>query len=165
MYHFEPIYEKDLDEITEILNYYVINSTVTFHIKQLSADEMREKVFFTKPYYKSFLIKEENNAKILGYCAFTQWKIQEAYRNTAEINIFLRPEFTAKGIGSIAITYLEAEAKKTDIKTMIAGICTENLPSIKLFEKNGYEQCADFKKVGEKFGRVLDVIYLQKFLR
>lgn len=67
MYYFEPIEEKHLEEIAGRLNFYVVNTTVTFHKKLLSADDLREKVYFDKPYYKSFLIRKKGCEEIIGY--------------------------------------------------------------------------------------------------
>lgn len=159
---FEEVKEAHLSTLSDILNYYIIHSTVTFHKELLTANDMREKVFFTRPYYRSFLIKE--GGTIIGYCALSPWKKQEAYRNTAEINIYLSHLYTGKGIGTKAIQHLENYARANDMHTLIAGLCSENIPSKKLFEKNGYQLCATFREVGHKFGRILDVIYLQKIL-
>lgn len=159
---FSDVLPEHLSELSEILNYYVLNSIVTFHKEPLTPEDMKGKVFFDHPYHKAFLIKEDE--KIIGYCAVSQWKKQEAYRHTAEINIYLQHDYMGKGIGSIALSHSEAFAKANDIHTLIAGLCSENIPSKRLFEKNGYELCAHFKQVGHKFGRVLDVVYLQKML-
>ena len=43
-------------------------------------------------------------------------------------------------------------------------ITAENESSVKLFERMGYEKCGHFKQVGEKFGRILDVVAYQKLL-
>ena len=40
----------------------------------------------------------------------------------------------------------------------------ENSESIELFRKLEYDQCAHFKKIGEKWGRAIDVIFFQKSL-
>ena len=141
---------------------YVINTTVTFHTQVLSAEDMHAKVFFSDPIYGTFLIMEEE--KIAGYCTLMPWKKQQAYRHTAEVSIYLKPDFTAKSIGSYALNYLETFAKQNDIRTLIAGCCAENTSSLKLFEKNQFVQCAYFKQVGFKFGRYLDTLYLQKIL-
>lgn len=159
---FKDVQQADLPMLADILNYYVLNTTVTFHKEPLKAEDMAEKVFFSQPYYICFSIMVAGH--VIGYCAVSQWKKQEAYRNTAEINIYLHPDYTGKGIGSFAIKHLEDFAKKNDIHNLIAGLCSENTPSKSLFEKNGYDHCATFQKVGNKFGRVLDVIYLQKQL-
>jgi phosphinothricin acetyltransferase len=163
MYTFEEVGQVDLPVLMDILNHYILNSTVTFHKEQVEAREMEEKVFFSQPYYKSYTIRENNT--VIGYCAVSQWKKQEAYRHTGEINIYLRPDYTGKGIGTHAIRHLESFAVDNDIHTLIAGLCSENIPSMKLFKKNEYHQCATFRQVGVKFGRVLDVVYLQKMLK
>jgi L-amino acid N-acyltransferase YncA len=49
-------------------------------------------------------------------------------------------------------------------KVLIASISGENTASLKLMRKLGYEQCGQFKNVGEKWGRILDVVYFQKEL-
>lgn len=159
---FKDVQKEHLPLLADILNHYVLHTTVTFHKEPLNAGDMAEKVFFTSPHYKSFCILLDD--MIIGYCAVSQWKKQEAYRNTAEINIYLHPEYTGKGIGSIAINHLEKFAKANEICTLIAGLCSENTPSKRLFEKNGYTHCATFLQVGNKFGRVLDTVYLQKLL-
>lgn len=162
-YSFMAVREEHLAELAEVINYYILNTTVSFHLAPLSAADMREKVFFHKPVHQSFVVLEDN--VIIGYCAISPWKKQEAYDNTAEINIYLRHGHTGKGIGSIAIRFLEAFAQQNDMHTLIAGVAEENTPSRKLFEKNGYKLCAHFRQVGHKFDRLLDVVYLQKVLR
>ena len=162
MYSFEEVDEGHLLKLTEILNHYIQHTTVTFHTQPLTVFEMAEKVFFTQPYHRAFVIKYQ--ADVIGYCAVSQWKKQEAYRHTAEINVYLHHRCIGQGIGSMAIQHLEAFARDNDIHTLIAGLCSENTPSRRLFEKNGYAHCAHFQKVGQKFGRQLDVIYMQKIL-
>lgn len=159
---FTPTTEEHLPALAEILNYYILHSIVTFHTETLTPDDMREKVFFALPYYRSFTIMDGN--EVTGYCVISPWKKQEAYRHTAEVNIYLQHDLIGKGIGSKALAHAEAFAKENNIHNLIAGLCSENIPSKRLFEKNGYELCAHFKKVGQKFGRTLDTIYLQKQL-
>ncbi|HTN45208.1 MAG TPA: GNAT family N-acetyltransferase [Flavipsychrobacter sp.] len=163
IYHIEPVSEKYLPALTDIMNHYILNTTVSFYKEPLRDEEMMDKLFFNQPYYQSFIIRDEQ--RLIGYCAVSQWKKQEAYRHSAEINIYLHKDFMGKGIGSIILAHAERFAKLHDIHTLIAGLCSENIPSKKLFEKNGYNLCAHFEKVGYKFDRELDVIYLQKFLR
>jgi phosphinothricin acetyltransferase len=157
---FREVTRESLGKLAEIMNHYIEYTTVSFYTKPLSVEDMREKVFFEHPASRSFLIMQEG--EIIGYCAVSPWKKQEAYRHTGEINVYLSPEKTAKGIGSIAIEYLIGHARANDIHTLIAGLCSENYPSKRLFEKNGFVQCAHFKAVGRKFGRVLDTVYFQR---
>jgi phosphinothricin acetyltransferase len=159
---FEELREECIGEVLAIYNYYILNSTATFHAQVLSLDEMREIVFFENPKYKTYLIKSEND--ICGYVLLTQFKKREAYDETAEVTIYLKPEYTGKGIGSKALTFIEDVAVRQKFHVLIAGICAENSGSIRLFEKSGYFKCGHFKEVGKKFGKRLDVLYFQKIV-
>lgn len=159
---FIELKKKDLNIVKEIYDYYILNSTATFHVSPIQINELKEFIPVEDPKYKSFLIKIENN--ISGYCYFSQYKKRTAYDRTAEITIYLKPGITGKGIGIKVAAFIESLAKKAGIKILIAGITAENQHSIHLFEKCGYEKCAHLKKVGEKFGKILDVVYFQKFI-
>jgi len=160
---FVEMSEAYLPKVLEIYNYYIQNSTATFHIQPLSSEEMRKIVFFNNPKYQSFVIldREQN---INGYCILAPYKEREAYSITAEVTIYLEQNSTGKGIGSQALRFLENFARNNEFHSLISVICGENTASIKLFEKNGYTKRAHFKEIGKKFGRLLDVVEYQKLL-
>ena len=78
------------------------------------------------------------------------------------MTLYLKPEFTNKGLGSIILKKMQDEAQAVGIHTLVAVISGDNDGSIALFERNGYEKCAHFKNLSEKFGRLLDIVCLQK---
>ena len=117
-------------------------------------------LFVSSQKYPSFLIKD--NDEIIGYCFLTQYKKRQAYDRSAELSIYLKPEFTGKGIGPVALNYLEVAAKNAGIHVLVGTLCGENYASIRLMEKSGYSKCAHLKNIGEKFGKILDVVIYQK---
>ena len=159
---FKELRNEDLPEVAKIYNHYVLNTTATFHAHPLTLEEMHELVFFENPKYRSFTITDDQ--ALFGYLIITQHKKREAYDGTAEVTVYLKPEYTGKGIGSTAIRFAEELAIKSGIHVLIATICGENNSSIKLFEKNGFAKCAHYKEVGKKFGQWLDVVAYQKVL-
>jgi L-amino acid N-acyltransferase YncA len=160
---FEKIRDEHLNDVLDIYNYYVLNTTTTFHAHALSLEEMREIVCFNNPIYKTFVILADGS--LCGYVILTQHKKREAYNSTAEVTIYLKPEYTGKGLGSKAIRFIESYAKKTNtIHVLVATICGENSKSINLFIHNGYFKCAHFREVGKKFGQLLDVVAYQKII-
>jgi phosphinothricin acetyltransferase len=159
---FEEVKEEHLQEILNIFTYYVINTTASFHKHNLTLSEMREVVFFDNPVYKTFIIRI--NQTICGYVLLNQYKKKDAYDKTAEVTIYLRPEYTGKGIGTKAIEYIEKYAKEVGMHALIATICGQNENSINLFTRCGYFQCGHFKEVGTKFGQVLDIVNYEKIL-
>jgi L-amino acid N-acyltransferase YncA len=159
---FDEMTEKDLPLVKEIYEYYIENSTATFHTGQISLPEMREFLHIDHPVYKSFLIRCGN--EICGYCFLSPYKKRQAYDRTAEVTVYLKQEYTGHGIGRLALQRLEEAARLTHIKVLIGIITGDNYQSIRLFTREGYERCGHFKEVGEKFGQVLDVVSYQKLL-
>jgi phosphinothricin acetyltransferase len=62
------------------------------------------------------------------------------------------------------VKFLERNAGEAGLKNLLAIITGDNAGSIALFSNAGYTKCADFKNVGEKFGKILDVVGYQKEL-
>ena len=153
---------KDFEQVKDIYDYYILNSTATFHTEKITTDELKEAILVGHPKYKSFLI--EYNKKTCGYCYISQYKKRQAYDRTAEITIYLKPEFSGLGIGGEVIKRLEFIAKENGICVLIGVISGDNDSSIRLFEKNDYKKCAHFKQVGEKFNQIIDVVAYQKIL-
>ncbi len=162
MIEFFPVTEQDLPLVKEIYDYYILNTTATFHAEKITIDELREFLFIGDPKYPSFLIRE--NGDVIGYCFLTRYKKRQAYDRTAEISIYLAPERMGKGIGPIAMKYLEEAARKAGIRVLVCTLSADNRASIRLCEKAGYEQAGQLKRIGEKFGKVLDVVIYQKEL-
>lgn len=159
---FTPVCDENLTQIMDVYNHYVFYTTVTFSIHPFSHEEIKNMVYFDNKRYSSFIITFDNT--FCGYCILGPYKKREAYAKTAEVSIYLKKEFTGKGIGTKALTFLEQKAIERNMHVLIAIICEENTASISLFKKCGYDTCAHLKEVGYKFERNLDVVFLQKIL-
>lgn len=151
-----------LNEIREIYNYYVLNTTISFHTKELDVDQFKASVINKDSRYKSYVIFEEDDIK--GYVLISQYKSKQAYDICGEVTIYLKPNCLGLGLGRRALHFIEEVARKEGFHTLIATICMENTRSKSLFEKNGYEQCGLFKEIGYKFDRRLDIGSFQKIL-
>lgn len=157
---FDEIKEQDLSEVKNIYDWYIVNSTATFHTEPIQIEQFKEFIYVNHSLYKSYLIFTDN--EIAGYCFLTNYKKRQAYDRTAEVTIYLKPAFCNKGIGKITLKHLEIKAKENRLKNLIGIISGDNEGSIALFEKSGFEKCAHFKNIGEKFNKILDVVAFQK---
>lgn len=162
MLEFVEAEEKDLDIALEIYNYYIRNTTATFYYDELTMEEFKKLVFIKHTKYKTFLIFE--NSEIAGFFFLTQYRNKPAYDRTAELGAYLQQGFTGRGLGKMIVECLEDIAKQNEIAVIIASISGENINSIQLFKKMGYDQCAHYKEIAFKFGRKMDVIDFQKVL-
>lgn len=159
---FNRITKSNLGAVTSIYNHYVEHSTATFHLEKVTEKEMENTLLLGNSMYQSFVIIFDN--QIIGFCYLGQFRKKEAYDITAEITLYIAPNFTGKKIGSKVIDFMEATAKKVGLKNLVAVITSENIGSLKLFERCGYFKCGHLKNIGIKFNKALDVISYQKEL-
>jgi len=157
-----PVRADHFDAIREIYQYYVDHSTATFHTGHVTTGELREKILVDHPKYKAFVI--EVDGVLRGYCYLSQYNKRQAYDRTAELSIYLDHTFKSKGVGKEVLRQLEGVAAKVGIVVLLAIITGDNEHSIRSFSSSGYAKCADLKEVGEKFGKLLDVVFYQKIL-
>lgn len=161
--NFKLVEEAHLPGIQEIYNYYAVNTTISFHTEPVDMEEMRGNVLFSNPRYQTFIISTDEE-HMAGYVLISQHKKKQAYDVSGEVTIYLKPNFTGRGIGKKALEFIEQFARDKDFHVLVATICAENERSKTLFERNGYFQCAHYREIGSKFGRRLDVITFQKIL-
>lgn len=153
---------EDAQAICNIYNYYVLNTIVTFEEDVVLADDMAERIKKVSEKY-TWLVYEQNG-EIIGYAYAGEWKSRCSYRFSVESSVYLKNGFSGQGIGSKLYEALLKKLEKTDIHAVIGGISLPNEGSIALHEKFGFEKIAQFKEVGYKFEKWIDVGYWEKII-
>lgn len=148
---------EDANEIAEIYNYYILNSCVTFEEIPVSIEEMSQRIQ-SAPSKFPWLVYEKDK-KIIGYAYASVWKPRSAYKHTVECTVYLKTEVTKNGIGSLLYKELITQLTDLGFHAVIGGISLPNEASIALHEKFGFEKIAQFKEVGYKFKKWIDVGY------
>ena len=148
---------KDATEIADIYNYYILNTIITFEEDTIDTKEIQERIASTIPELPWIVYEEEG--EILGYAYASRWKSRCAYKHSVESTVYLKQGVLGKGIGTTLYTKLIQRLRKTGLRAVIGGIALPNDPSIRLHEKLGFEKVAQFKEVGHKFGKWIDVGY------
>ena len=161
-YTFADVHDEHWPALCVIYNHYVEHSTATFHNRPFAVEAFRALLTFSNPRHRTFVALVEG--EVCGYCVVAPHKNREAYDDTAEVSVYVRPDRQRHGIGAAAVDHMEEYARRVGLHALIATICGDNAPSIALFAGKGYQQCAHFCEVGTKFGRRLDVVCYQKLL-
>ncbi len=152
--------KSDAEAITEIYNYYIENSVITFEEVALYPSDFIKRIKKVQDSGLSWLIAEQNS-KVIGYAYAAKWNERAAYKNTVEVSIYLSHQLKSKGWGTKLYNALFAILQTKSIHVVIGGITLPNTASVALHEKFGMEKVAHFKEVGYKFGKWLDVGYWQ----
>lgn len=86
------------------------------------------------------------------------------YEDTGETSFYVQADHRGKGVGRRLKEAIIDEARRLGYHTIIAGVAEGSDASLHLNKSCGFEEVGTFKEVGRKFGKLLNVTYLQKFL-
>jgi phosphinothricin acetyltransferase len=155
--------EEDLPAMLVIYNDIIVNTTAVWH-EEPHTLQMRKEWFEQRRQqgFPVFVADEENT--ILGFSTLGPFRTWYGYRYTAENSIYVAKEHRGKGVANLLIPPLISAAKDLKIHAIVAGIEAENIASIALHEKFGFVEVAHFKEVGFKFGRWMDLKFLELLL-
>lgn len=152
----------DANALAEIYNYYVENTIITFDEVKVNASFFEDKISRISKKFP-FLVYVVRD-KVVGYAYLDSWKNRCAYRNSAEISVYIDYSYTKKGIGSLFYKELIVWLQDNNFHSVVGGIALPNEKSIALHEKFGFEKAAHFKEIGYKFNKRIDVGYWQRIL-
>ncbi len=153
----------DAAALAELYNHYVSNTVTTFEEQPVTAEEMGGRVQDVVSWELPWIVLLRDD-ELLGYACAVRWKLRDAYRRSVESTIYLRQGVLGHGLGSQLYTALLARLQELDVHAVMGGIALPNPASVALHEKMSFEKVAQFKEVGYKFGRWVDVGYWQRML-
>ena len=153
---------EDAAQICDIYNYYVLETTITFEEQPVSPEEMKQRISETLEGLP-WLVWEDGG-RIQGFAYASKWKSRSGYRYSVESTVYLHPDMHGKGIGSRLYQELLNKLRQHGIHAVIGGIVLPNAASMALHEKLGFKKIVEFKEVGRKFDRWINVGYWQLLL-
>ena len=103
----------------------------------------------------------EAGGRVLGYAAFGDWRPFDGFRGTVENSVYVAPEARGQGVAQALLAALIPRARACGKHVIVAAITAENTASLRLHEKLGFVETARMPQVGQKFGRWLDLVFLQ----
>lgn len=99
--------------------------------------------------------------RVLGYASFGDWRAFDGYRATVENSVYVAPEARGRGIARSLLEALIPRARDLHKHVIVAAITAENDASIRLHAKLGFIETARMREVGQKFGRWLDLVFME----
>ena len=156
--------DQHIGGITAIYNDAVAHTTAIWNETQVdAANRMAWLADRHRAGYPVLVAVDENGA-VLGYASFGDWRAFDGYRHTVEHSVYVRGDQRGAGIGRALMLALIERARDLGKHVMVAGIEAGNTASIRLHETLGFEQAGHLKQVGAKFGKWLDLAFLQLIL-
>lgn len=154
---------EDLPAIVEIYNSTVASRMVTADTEPVKVEDRME-WFLRHNEKRPLFIMEDDGKNICGWLSFETFYGRPAYNKTAEISIYIHENHRGKGLGSLFVEEALTKAPELGIRSIMAFIFGHNLPSIKLFEKFGFQQWAHMPGIAEMDEQRYDLVILGKEL-
>jgi phosphinothricin acetyltransferase len=153
---------RDLARITEIYNYYVLNTPVTFDVEPYTV-EGREAWFaqFSATGRHRLIVAEENGI-VMGYAGTTRFRPKAAYETTVETTVYCAPEAIGKGLGKRLYAELFVLLKDEDIHRFVAVYVLPNPATEALHRRFGFRVVGVLSENGRKFGKYWDVCWVER---
>ena len=156
-------FESHAEEILEILNDTIINSTALYDYKSRTLESMVN-WFKVKETGRFPVIGVIENDRLLGFASYGTFRPWPAYKYTVEHSVYIHKEHRGRGLGSALMKELIAAARRQQLYVMVAGIDVTNKSSIALHEKLGFSPAGIIEHAAFKFGRWLDLGFYQLIL-
>jgi L-amino acid N-acyltransferase YncA len=158
-----PANPDDLTAITEIYNEAILTTDATFDTETKTVESQSE--WFEGHNSRNPIIIAENDREVIGWASLSKWSDRCAYSDTAEISVYVKGEYRGQGIGRQLIERIIQAGEEVGLHTVISRITAGNENSIHLHEIFGFEYIGIMKEVGNKGGRLLDVVMMQKIFK
>ncbi len=150
----------DLEAITTIHNHAVVHTTAIWNEDPVDVDDRA--AWLGERSCDGFpVIVASDETGVLGYATFGRWRPHSGFRHTVEHSVYVREGAQGRGIGRELMTALIARARERGVHVMVAAVESGNVASVALHERLGFVEVGRLPQVGAKFGRWLDLSFLQ----
>ncbi|HEV2482438.1 MAG TPA: GNAT family N-acetyltransferase [Puia sp.] len=101
---------------------------------------------------------------VAGFASYGPFRPWPAYKYSVEHSIYVHKDQRGKGIAKKLLRTLIDHASAAGLHTIVAGIDSRNDVSINLHRQFGFKETGQIAQVGYKFGRWLDLVFMQLIL-
>ncbi|HUR40705.1 MAG TPA: GNAT family N-acetyltransferase [Verrucomicrobiae bacterium] len=155
--------EADLAGIFAIYDAEVLHGTATFDTEPKTAPQRLEWFRDDGKGRYPILVAEDGGA-IAGWARLYAWSNRCAYAAAAENAVYVHADWRGKGVGGRLLGELLRIAPERGVRVVIARVVEGNASSRALHEAHGFTTIGVMHRIGEKFGRLLDVRMMERHL-
>ena len=154
----------DMPAVTAIYNEAVETTTAIWNETPVDTANRIEWLAARRKSGYPVLVAVDDDDGVVGYASFGDWRAFDGYRHTVEHSVYVRSDQRRKGVAEALMTVLIDRARELGKHVMVAAIEAQNGGSIRLHERLGFRHVGLLPEVGTKFGKWLDLAFMQILL-
>ena len=158
-----PATYDDLPGILEIHNDVILSTTAIW--KDQPDDLAERRKWMNERLNNDYpVLIAEQQGNVAAFASYGAWRTYCGYFKTVEHSVHVHRDFRKQGLGRSLMLKLIEIARKQERHVMIGGIDAESEASLRLHKALGFQETGRMQEVGYKFGRWLDLVFMQKQL-
>jgi phosphinothricin acetyltransferase len=155
--------DADVSAITAIFNDVLRTSTAIWREQPVSEADRRTWLRSRQDGGFPVLVAREDGA-VVGFASFGPFRAGDGYDATVEHSIHVADGHRGRGVGGRLFAELEQRAHQGGKRVMVAGVDAGTVASVRFHEARGFVEVGRMPQIGQKFGRPVDLVLLQKML-
>ncbi len=157
--------DGDVAAIAAIYGHHVLHGTGTFEETPPPEAEIAARIAAVRALGLPYLVAADGGGQVAGFAYASAFRPRPAYRYTAEDSVYIHPDQMGRGLGKALVAEVVAACEALGVRQIIAVIGdSANAGSIGLHRSLGFEDAGVGRAFGFKFGRWVDVVWMQKTL-
>jgi len=152
--------DTDLAGILAIYNDAILKTTAVFdyrpHTLEMRRQWIREKQAAGLP-----VLVAADDDEVVGFSSYGPFRAWPAYKYSVEHSVYVGAAMRRRGVGAALVQAIVAEATRAEMHRIVTGITGDNDASIRLHMRFGFKEVGRLSEVGYKFGRWLDLVFLE----
>ena len=153
----------DVPGILAIYNDVIATSTAVYREDPATLDDRRQ-WFDARQAQGSPILVAADDSGIVGFASYGDFRAWPGYRFSVEHTVHIRADQRGRGVGTLLMRALIERAAAQGKHVMIGGVDADNEDSLRFHERLGFVRAARLQQVGFKFGRWLDLVFVQRIL-
>ena len=154
--------ETDLPAMLAIYNQIVATSTAIYRDDPTTLEERAEWLHGREAAGFPTIVAARGG-EVLGFASYGPWRgAFPGYRHSVEHSVHMAEAARGLGLGAALMGHLIDLAREAGVHVMLGAVDADNSASLRFHEKLGFAPVAHFHEVGRKFGRWLDLVFVEK---
>ncbi len=152
--------DDDLPAIVGIYNQSIPGRMATADTAEVTVESRREWLAQHGPTRPLWV--DERDGVVAAWCSFGDFYGRPAYAGTAEVSIYVAPDFQRQGIAAAFLQHALDAAPDLGVTTLLGFIFGHNTPSLALFARFGFTVWGTLPDVAVLDGLTRDLVIVGK---